>query len=149
MHRESSSAVHACLVRYFCIVFMCMKFDTAFLIFMVISLLKLSSLSSDPPRYLISGAICIISLSVVNGVVDIFQSWALEPNVMYSVLLVFSLSLIVSIQDFIAARVCSSFLCVLFCFFKSEAGNDFLREWSSANPFTIMSFGTTLSIRAL
>ena len=65
---------------------------------------------------------------------------------MYSIFLVFSLSLIVSIQDFIVARVCSSFLCVLSCFFKSEAGNYFLRERSSANPFTIMSSGTTLSI---
>ena len=118
-------------------------------VFMVMSLLKFSSLSSVPLRYYTSGVICIIPLPVVISVVDIFQSWALEPNVMYSILLVFSLSLIVSIQDFIAARVCSSLLCVLFCFFKTEAGNDFIREWLPANPFTIMSSITTLSIRAL
>ena len=121
MHRDRTSVVHACLVRYFHIDFIHTKFDIAFLIFMVMSLLKLSSLSSVPPWYLTLGAICIISLLVVNVVVDIFQSLALEPNVMYSVLLVFSLSLIVSIQHFITARMCSSFLCVLFGFFVSSS----------------------------
>ena len=55
MHRDSTSVVHACVIRYFHIVFIHMKFDIAFLNFMVMSLLKLSSLSSVPLRYLTSG----------------------------------------------------------------------------------------------
>ena len=149
IQRDSTSVVHACLVRYFCIAFMHMKFDIAFCIFIVMSLLKLSWLFSVPPRYFTSDDICIVWLQVVNGFFGIFQSWALEPKVMYSVLSVFGLNLIMSIQDFITARVCPSFLCALSCFARSEAGKDFLREWSSANPFKVMSADTILSIRAL
>ena len=71
-HRDSASVVHACLVRYFSIAFICVKFDIAFHFFMVRSLLKLSSLSSVPPRYLTSGVICITWLQEVSGVLDIF-----------------------------------------------------------------------------
>ena len=103
-----------CLVMYFHIAFICVKFDTAFCIFIVMSLLKLNWLSSVPPRYFTSQDIYVVSLPVVNDCLGIFCSWALEPKVRYSVL-VFSLNLTVSIQDFITARVCSSFLCVPFC----------------------------------
>ena len=61
----------------------------------------------------------------------------------------FSFSLTWSIQDFIVANVALSFSFVHFSFCVSEAGNDFLSDWSSTNSFMIISSGTTLSIKTL
>ena len=148
MYNMSTSVVHACLERYFCIALVHMKFDIVFFIFMVMCLLKLSLLSSIPPRYLTSELILMTSLPAISGDWILFavEFWNQMLCIQF---LAFSFSLIWSIKDFIVPNVASSFSLLHFSFCVSDAGNDFLSEWSSANPFIIISSGTTLSIRTL
>ena len=133
----------------FIIAFMHIKFDIAFFILVVVCLLKFSLLSSIPPRYFTSELICTRSLPAISGELDTFSSCTLEPNVMYSILFAFNFYLIWSIQDFTVPNVALSFSFVDFSFCLSEAGSDFLSEWSLANPFMMISSSMTLSVKAL
>ena len=95
MHSMSTKVVQASIEMNLLIDLILVRFVIAFFIFCDICSLKLSLQSVYPPKYLTTLLIWIKSMSALKGLVmSILFSCCLELNYMYSVLLVFSFSLI-------------------------------------------------------